>query len=66
MTLPIKVPTYVSALSEAQEVSVAHKNETIYLFRRSEGYYVIDNQDKEYSNEKLIVKLKNGIRYETN
>ena len=67
MILPLKVPTYVSALAEAQEISVKHPNETIYLFRVSESYcYVIDNQSAQYSNEKLIVKLKNGIRHETN
>jgi len=61
-TFPIKVPTYVSALVEAQEVSVANKKETVYLFRVSEGGYVIDNQSKDYSNEKLIIKLLNGER----
>ena len=62
MILPLKVPTYVSALAEAQEISVTNKKETVFLFRVSEGYYVIDNQSKEYSNEKLIIKLKNGER----
>ncbi len=61
--LPLKVPTYVSALAEAQEISVKNPNETIYLFRVSESYgYVIDNQSKDYSNEKLIIKLLNGER----
>lgn len=64
--LPLKVSTHVSALNEAQEISEKHPDEIVYLFRLSEGGYIIDNQDKSYSNEKLIVKLKNGIRYETN
>ncbi len=62
MILPLKVPTYVSALAEAQEISVKNPNETIYLFRVSEGGYVIDTQEKEYSNERLIIKLLNGER----
>ena len=62
MILPLKVPTYVSALAEAQEISVTNKKETVFLFRVSEGGYVIDTQEKEYSNEKLIIKLKNGER----
>lgn len=66
MNFPIKVSTHVSALNEAREISESHPNEIVYLFRVSEGGYVIDNQDKDYSNEKLIVKLKNGIRHETN
>ncbi len=60
--LPLKVPTYVSALAEAQEISIANKKETVYLFRVTEGGYVIDNQSKDYSNEKLIIKLLNGER----
>jgi len=61
MTLPLKVSTYVSALAEAQEISLT-VNVPVFLFRISEGGYVIDTQDKEYSNERLIIKLLNGER----
>jgi hypothetical protein len=61
MNLPLKVPTYISALSEAQEISLA-SNVPIYLFRISDGGYVIDNQSEVYSNEKLILKLFKGER----
>lgn len=66
MNFPLKVSTHVSALNEAQEISESRPNEIIYLYKVVEGGYLIDNQSKEYSNEKLIVKLKNGIRHETN
>lgn len=62
MNFPLKVSTHVSALNEAQEMSVTHPNEVIYLFKVLEGGYVIDNQSAQYSNEKLIVKLKDGKR----
>ena len=61
MILPLKVPTYVSALAEAQEISLT-VNVPVFLFRVSEGGYVIDTQEKEYSNERLIIKLLNGER----
>ena len=63
MTLPLKVPTYVSALAEAQEISLKVKV-PVFLFRVSEGGYVVDTQDNIYSNEKLIIKLINGERLE--
>lgn len=63
MNFPLKVSTHVSALNEAQEISESRPNEIIYLFKVSESYgYIIDNQATQYSNEKLIVKLKNGQR----
>ena len=61
MTLPLKVSTYVTALNEAQEISLKEKG-LIYLYRVNEGGYVIDNQCGAYSNEKLILTLKNGER----
>lgn len=61
MILPLKVPTYVSALAEAQEISLKVKV-PVFLFRVSEGGYVVDTQDNIYSNEKLIIKLLNGER----
>lgn len=61
--LPLKVSTHVSALNEAREISESRPNEIIYLFKVSESYgYIIDNQATQYSNEKLIVKLKAGQR----
>jgi hypothetical protein len=61
MIYPIKIASYVTAMYEAQEASVKEPV-PIYLFRASEGYYVIDTQAGEYSNEKLIIKLYRGQR----
>ena len=63
MTLPLKVPTYVNALAEAQEISLKVKV-PVFLFRVSEGGYVVDTQDNIYSNEKLIIKLLTEKSYE--
>ena len=57
--LPIKIKTYVTAVQEAMELS-AKVNYPVYLFRITEGGYVIDNQAEVYSNEKLILKLFKG------
>lgn len=61
MTLPLKVPTYVSAMAEIQEISLAI-DVPVYLFRVNEGGYVIDTQAEVYSNETLIIKLFKGER----
>lgn len=57
--LPIKIKSYVTAVQEATELSVK-VNYPVYLFRLTEGGYVIDNQAEVYSNEKLILKLYHG------
>ena len=59
MILPLKVPTYVSALAEAQEASVNHKKETVYLYRVSEGYLI---DTKEHSDNKLMKKCIVSLR----
>lgn len=58
---PVKIPTYVSAMAEAQEISLKVKV-PVYLFRINEGGYVVDTNPEVYSNEKLIVKLFMGER----
>jgi hypothetical protein len=61
MNLPLKVPTYVSAMAEIQEISLAI-DVPVYLFRVNEGGYVIDTQAEVYSNETLIIQLYHGER----
>jgi len=60
MTLPIKLTDYKQAVKEAGEVSVKNKHLIIYVYRKTEGGYVIDYQAGAFSNEKLIMKLLNG------
>lgn len=59
MTFPILIKSYVTAICEAQEASVNHKKETVYLYRVSEGY-LIDTLAGAYSNEKLLFTFLNG------
>ena len=58
---PIRVGTFVSAMSEAQEISIK-TNVPVYLFRVTEGGYIIDTDPTVYSNEKLVIKLFKGER----
>lgn len=58
---PLRVSTFVSAMSEAQEISLK-TNVPVYLFRITEGCYVIDTDPTVYSNEKLVIKLFKGER----
>jgi len=57
--LPIKIKTYVTAVQEATELSVK-VNYPVYLFRLTDGGYVIDNQAEVYSNEKLLFSIFKG------
>jgi hypothetical protein len=61
ITLPLKVGSYISAMAEAQEISLT-VDVPVYLFRLTEGGYVIDVLAEVYSNEKLIMKLFKGAR----
>jgi hypothetical protein len=61
ITLPLKVGSYISAMAEAQEISLT-VDVPVYLFRVMEGGYVIDTVPEVYSNEKLIIKLFKGER----
>lgn len=60
MTFPIRIQTRVTAIEEAREIS-EKKDGKIYLYAVGEGGYVIDNLQREYSNEKLIFTFKNGM-----
>ena len=61
MTLPIQLTDYKQAVKEAGEVSVKNKHLIIYLYRKTEGGYVIDYQAGEFTNEKLVHKFLNGL-----
>lgn len=58
---PLRVGTFVSAMAEAQEISLK-TNVPVYLFRVTEGGYVIDTDPTVHSNEKLVIKLFKGER----
>jgi len=59
MTLPLLIPTYVTAIQEAMDISLK-SDFIVYVFRVTEGGYCIDFNPEVYSNEKLIVKLFKG------
>lgn len=60
MNLPIQHTDYKQAVKEAGELSVKNKHLIIYVYRKTEGGYVIDYQAGDFSNEKLIMKLLKG------
>ena len=60
MTFPIYIPTRVTAIQEAQEIS-EKVDGAVYVYARLEGGYVIDNLKREYDNEKIILTFLNGL-----
>jgi len=57
---PVKIPTRVTAIEEAREISEKEKR-VVYLYSVMEGGYRLDCINLTFSNEKLIHTFKNGM-----
>ena len=60
MTFPIMIPTYITAVETAREISKQLSDRFIYLYRLTAGGYLIDHLDLEFDNQKHIKTFKNG------
>lgn len=59
---PLRFSDYSEALKTSQEESIEHKDWFVYLIRNNGGGYIVDFQGVAYSDETIIMCLKEGQR----